>query len=942
MVRSRGNLQRDVAVLESEKKSGVISAGGLKNLALSKAKLNILKQTGGTDISDSGKTVFKKVPFRTVGGKKLIPIATSDISKGITTVRGVRVSPGVAARVNQINREERARNIKIQSFLSPKDPFGERKNGFSSFTPVPLTPKEKFLIAEEKTSKKLGEKFPKVFGSKDSILSTQQLGEERGSKIRLAEKQKRIILMRAAGGRGTTETELQQGKFKKSFLEKIATNDDFISYEAGVKDAIRTRPITQGTLFVVSMLLSGGTSYLAKSGAIGRAALKYPKLAKMARKAPKGIALIYGGAKTVEVYSQPTRDMKARKLGSISTEVLSMYLGSAVGSKIGGRIDTSKRPSFAKKRLEVSKRSNKIIRKNKIENGEKFEEVSVKKIKNMKKAKFKTGDEITIGKSDLLKGNVPKTPKGKRWQLNFESSDIPTKTSSGTQMFLKQKYSYFKLVNKNTPLNAIEKRLLGSVGGKQLKIPKERLIALRKATAKIPKRTIKVPKGIKVSKIKKVKIPKKVKVPKKVKIRVPVKKVKVKVPKKAKLKTVTIRKQLDFSKANKIKLKKALSKNSKADLVKVAKKLGVIKRGVPKKATIIKNLLILIPNLSSAQLRALANSLKTGNITGAATRTKTRTAIRTKTKTATRTSTKTKTKTKTSTKSASASKSKSKSASASKSKSKSASASKSKSKSASKSAIASAMASASATKSKIDSLQKQASKSKTKSKQQQLQTQIQNQKQKLKDKQKTLLFLTGISIPGTRKPSVDPDPRKPGDPPPPKFPFFIPGLPSMKGKKGKYDVYMFERNKRVKANKKPLTFKEATRLGMDIADNTVSASFRVIKSGSKAPRAKRSVLAKGKKVSRSKFRKAKSTKRRGFSVEKRRHRIDTGGEKKGLTAAQYIRVLRKKAKARSKVKRKVIKKAKRKISSAQRKVLLKRLAKARKVRKANLKRRSKK
>lgn len=101
-----------------------------------------------------------------------------------------------------------------------------------------------------------------------------------------------------------------------------------------------------------------------------------------------------------------------------------------------------------------------------------------------------------------------------------------------------------------------------------------------------------------------------------------------------------------------------------------------------------------------------------------------------------------------------------------------------------------------------------------------------------------------------------------------------------------FNVYMLEGGKRVKANLKPLPKKEAHRLGRDIADNSLSASFHVTKTDIKVPAARRSKLATGLNPSPAKFRASK--KNSNYIVEKRKFRLDSPGEKRGITAARLI------------------------------------------------------
>jgi len=124
----------------------------------------------------------------------------------------------------------------------------------------------------------------------------------------------------------------------------------------------------------------------------------------------------------------------------------------------------------------------------------------------------------------------------------------------------------------------------------------------------------------------------------------------------------------------------------------------------------------------------------------------------------------------------------------------------------------------------------------------------------------------------------------------------IPSLYKIKDKKSKmpkghvegYNTIMIERGAEVQANQKPLPKKEAVRLGRDVADNSLSASFKVTPADKTAPKARRSQLATGKKVSPDKFRKSKNPDRRNWLVEKRGSRLDTRGEIQGITASKLI------------------------------------------------------
>lgn len=136
-------------------------------------------------------------------------------------------------------------------------------------------------------------------------------------------------------------------------------------------------------------------------------------------------------------------------------------------------------------------------------------------------------------------------------------------------------------------------------------------------------------------------------------------------------------------------------------------------------------------------------------------------------------------------------------------------------------------------------------------------------------------------------------------PPKPVFPK-PPPAPDFRKKEPGYNVYMYEEGKKVKANIKPLPKKEADRLGRDIADHSLSASYSVSKTSVKVPGARRSKLQTGGIVSPSKFRPGKSSKTKKFNVEHRRHRLDTPGEVGGISAAKLIKMRKGKIKEESK------------------------------------------
>lgn len=117
-----------------------------------------------------------------------------------------------------------------------------------------------------------------------------------------------------------------------------------------------------------------------------------------------------------------------------------------------------------------------------------------------------------------------------------------------------------------------------------------------------------------------------------------------------------------------------------------------------------------------------------------------------------------------------------------------------------------------------------------------------------------------------------------------KFPFItLPGSGEAGKKETGYNVYMKEGGKQVKANMKPLPKKEAHRLGKDIAENSLSASYRVSKTNKRVPSARRSPLAQGMQVSDANFKRSKN-----WQVEKNRFRLNTPGEKQGIQASKLI------------------------------------------------------
>lgn len=100
-----------------------------------------------------------------------------------------------------------------------------------------------------------------------------------------------------------------------------------------------------------------------------------------------------------------------------------------------------------------------------------------------------------------------------------------------------------------------------------------------------------------------------------------------------------------------------------------------------------------------------------------------------------------------------------------------------------------------------------------------------------------------------------------------------------------YDVFIREKGKVIKVNKEPLPVNRAKTLGKTIVDNTVAASFEKRISG-KTTMMDRPFVPLG-----DKFRTRKSKNALQF-VEKNQNRIDTAGEKRGLTTAKYLKRFR--------------------------------------------------
>jgi len=101
-----------------------------------------------------------------------------------------------------------------------------------------------------------------------------------------------------------------------------------------------------------------------------------------------------------------------------------------------------------------------------------------------------------------------------------------------------------------------------------------------------------------------------------------------------------------------------------------------------------------------------------------------------------------------------------------------------------------------------------------------------------------------------------------------------------------YNVYMKEGGKQVKANVQPLPLQEAERVGRTIADQTLSASYRVSQTKKSVPQSQRSKLINS--ISNPSSSKFKKSKRSIFTIEKRSNRLDTFGEIKGIQASKFI------------------------------------------------------
>lgn len=104
-----------------------------------------------------------------------------------------------------------------------------------------------------------------------------------------------------------------------------------------------------------------------------------------------------------------------------------------------------------------------------------------------------------------------------------------------------------------------------------------------------------------------------------------------------------------------------------------------------------------------------------------------------------------------------------------------------------------------------------------------------------------------------------------------------------------FDVVFLEKGKVVKGNIKPLGYDEAFKFGKDIAENSISASFKLVETGTLVPKGTRQNFARGSIVDKFNFVAGRSRKTQGFFVEKSQFRINTEGEKKGLSVARAVK-----------------------------------------------------
>ena len=153
-----------------------------------------------------------------------------------------------------------------------------------------------------------------------------------------------------------------------------------------------------------------------------------------------------------------------------------------------------------------------------------------------------------------------------------------------------------------------------------------------------------------------------------------------------------------------------------------------------------------------------------------------------------------------------------------------------------------------------------------------------------------------------------------------------------------------KRPKLIKVNKVPLTKKQAQDMRNYITDTSLARTGKIKPTRGKPGKSRLkvpigyAVKTKFKFRTHRRFKKKRIPLKRGRVIEKRKHLIDSRGEKKGLTLRRAIAKLKKKSMKRiiRKPIKRIFKRPKRKITSAQRNILLTRLKKARAVRMKNL------
>lgn len=155
-----------------------------------------------------------------------------------------------------------------------------------------------------------------------------------------------------------------------------------------------------------------------------------------------------------------------------------------------------------------------------------------------------------------------------------------------------------------------------------------------------------------------------------------------------------------------------------------------------------------------------------------------------------------------------------------------------------------------------------------------------------------------------------------------------------------FNVFGKSGKKFVRLNKLPLTKLDALSRGSFAIDRTTSAQFKIVparkvkKLGKLRSEEKNYFARSGYKLREFRIKKGRAFKIKPKYIEKTRFRIDTSGEKKGLSIAKFL-----KQKYRTPTRRIINRTPKRTITPSRRKFLLKNLVKARRVRMSNLRRR---